>query len=406
MNRAISFLVVLFVMIGVVTCFSDTDAYAAQEDGMKIPFGIETIDVSEEIYEYIEQNLDIIAHEIEVNGDSFGYEKYFPDATYILKPFQIYDIDENGGYTNKTSGILYFPVYSGNRLIFMIQLVREPSGKLNYSESNWLVEELTPYMQDNRCRKIYASYWGEERIPKIHIIETECEHDDSVLFNLKNILSDHRSIQTNETPSLFKNPPIRLMNSPYITSYCPTNGFSINQSNLKRLNMNFCLVNDPAMDYGTPVPCMATIYRYRTATYSLACAELVQINNNRPGGPFNYTLTSGQVGLLNYLMPVSTSNLYHVHNSVVTYYNVLHNINNAFPILIGGTDSNAVTNRCFVIEGYDYTSSAMKLYVFDPRRPSNAGVTVLTNSFSNGSPVTFSSMNYTWHQSGNSCLIP
>ena len=84
---------------------------------------------------------------------------------------------------------------------------------------------------------------------------------------------------------------------PELTISYPTNGFSINTNTYKRLDMSYCLV----LQNNTlcAMPCIATIYRYRTKTFEMTAESLTRLNN-QSGYGFNVTTTAGQVGSVSY----------------------------------------------------------------------------------------------------------
>lgn len=396
MKKILSFVIAL-----VIGFLSFSGAASATEE--KMEFGIEAAMANyDSVVDYLNAHLNSIIEDIEQNGDVLGYDRYDPSNIFISEAFQIYYKDETGNYSDTTSPILYFPVISDSRVLFLIEVYTDDEGIISYSESNWLVSELSQFCGSNVCRRVYATHPSDGSAPEVEFTETGRSNSSGVCINLSNLVGEaviHSAFADNNTRSdTERSESVRNYSSMYITSYCPTNGFSVNTDTEKRLDMSYCLVSDSCINYPCAIPAIATIYRYRTATYSLACYELTQVNNERPT-PFDVHYTWAQMGLLNYIMNVPSVNQYMTTSGVLPHVYVQHNINNAFPVLIGGTNSDGDVHA-FVIEGYKMVGSLMKWYVYNPW-----GYTTVTPVYQSGAPVGFSSGNYWWVQGGGSCLL-
>lgn len=145
------------------------------------------------------------------------------------------------------------------------------------------------------------------------------------------------------------------------------------------------------------MPCIATIYRYRTKTFEMTAESLTRLNNQEGYG-FNVTTTAGQVALINRIMPVVPECEYEEYWGVLTNYVVMHNINNAFPFIFGG--SNGSGGHAFVLQGYQLNGNSMRWFYFNPWGDDN-----VTEYHTDGAVVSFYSKGYVWTEMQHSCLI-
>lgn len=303
--------------------------------------GIEACNAPDDVISYL---YSIAAEAIADNlrdPSAMKIEDFDPTNITVMEPYQVNCIYRG---SHSMSEAYLFPVVSGKKVLFNIA-VYYLDDDLYYSVSNELHQELTELINSPNVAQIYYHYSDDFEQLSTSIIESA----DVDTANSIRVLAD------------FSYAVSELSNAPSLTLTYPTNGFSANTDTFKMLDISYCLV----LQNNTlcAMPCIATIYRYRTRTFEMTAESLTALND-QSGYGYNVKTTAGQVGLINKIMPVVPECEYKEYRGVLTNYVVMHNINNAFPFIFGGLcDSGA---HAFVLYGYQLNGSSMKWWYFNP----------------------------------------
>lgn len=383
---------------------SGIDYNKQKAENRKILYGIEHASIPNAANEFINSKIDEMLESLVADPEFYDASDRDLNDLLLLAPFQIYVND--GGDLTCIEGFYHFPVYSNERIVCLISVfcVEEI---WHYQVSNMLVEELTGILTDNKDRKVVQAESEDAETPFSFANElTDQIHDasENIYLDLsgKYCAESERDGQNNEREQTRDDQIVAYLSS-FITTSIPTQGFSINQNYYKRLDMSFCLVNQGSYNCG--LACICTLYRYRTARHDLNCAIATDINNVLAGGAYSFGTTVGQVGFINYLMPVAAANQYEIHHDyegLITHTEVLNNINNQFPIIYGGYRivSGDLHWHAFVLQGYQISNNKMKFYYFNPH-----GYDLSTDYVSAGTPHVMAYGSYSYTEGGNACLI-
>ena len=368
MKKIIMVLCIVF-LLGV----GGNNSYASEEQEI---LGIEACEVPTDVYYFLQSIGKDIIIDVLRDPSCMSITGFSYDNIKIMEPYKVYCV--KGKEFSKSEAYL-FPVISNGNVLFNIAIYYF-EGQLHYSINNELHQELTAMVNSNNVGRVYYNYSEDcEQVNAALIMETDGEG----LQPIKVLMDYSDEIYT------------EIVSRPELTISYPTNGFSINTNTYKRLDMSYCLV----LQNNTlcAMPCIATIYRYRTKTFEMTAESLTRLNN-QSGYGFNVTTTAGQVGLLNKIMPVVPECEYEEYWGVLTNYVVMHNINNAFPFIFGG--SNGSGGHAFVLQGYQLNGNNMRWFYFNPWGDDNA-----TEYHADGAVASFYSKGYIWTEMQHSCLL-
>ncbi len=373
MKRIIVSLCVL--ILGMINLESN-NSYAAEIQTEQEIVGVEACEVSADILNFLQSIAKEVIIDILRDPSSMSITRFSYDNIKIMEPYTVYCI-KNGEFIK--SEVYLFPVISNGNVLFNIAIYYF-EGQLHYSVNNELHSELTALINNGNVGRVYYDYSNDCEQVSTSII-TQVDGVD--LQPIKVLIDYSDEIYTS------------IVNRPELTISYPTNGFSINTDTYKRLDMSYCLV----LQNNTlcAMPCIATIYRYRTKTFEMTAESLTRLNNQEGYG-FNVTTTAGQVALINRIMPVVPECEYEEYWGVLTNYVVMHNINNAFPFIFGG--SNGSGGHAFVLQGYQLKGNSMRWFYFNPWGDDN-----VTEYHTDGAVVSFYSKGYVWTEMQHSCLI-
>ena len=416
MKKVIGLLLVMFLMISfagqsVFACpelANDREKISVgsrQQEGLKtILYGVEHARISKAAEEYVTTSIDEIMETLVVDPEFYDASDRKLDELFLLAPFQIYTLD--GESLDFVDNLYHFPVYSNRRIVCLVSVFYSDEA-WHYQVSNMLVKELNSVLNDNRNRKVIQVESEDSLTPFSFMYdEGDAIHEgsDNVFLDLSGQYQEPgRSRNLPEEHEQTRDDQLVNYLSSFITTNVPTQGFSINQTYYKRLDMSYCLVDQGSYNCG--LACICTLYRYRTATHTLTPAIGTDINNVLAGGAYSFGTTVGQVGFINYLMPVAAANQYEIHHDyegLITHLEVQHNINNKFPIIYGGYRIvNGVTKwHAFVLQGYQISNNKMKFYYFSPH-----GYDVSTDYVSAGTPHMMIYGTYSYTEGGNAYLL-
>ena len=373
MKRIIVSLCVL--ILGMINLESN-NSYAAEIQTEQEIVGVEACEVSADILNFLQSIAKEVIIDILRDPSSMSITSFSYDNIKIMEPYTVYCI-KNGEFIK--SEVYLFPVISNGNVLFNIAIYYF-EGQLHYSVNNELHSELTALINNGNVGRVYYDYSNDCEQVSTSII-TQVDGVD--LQPIKVLIDYSDEIYTS------------IVNRPELTISYPTNGFSINTDTYKRLDMSYCVV----LQNNTlcAMPCIATIYRYRTKTFEMTAESLTRLNNQEGYG-FNVTTTAGQVALINRIMPVVPECEYEEYWGVLTNYVVMHNINNAFPFIFGG--SNGSGGHAFVLQGYQLNGNSMRWFYFNPWGDDN-----VTEYHTDGAVVSFYSKGYVWTEMQHSCLI-
>lgn len=325
--------------------------------------------------------------------DFFKISEFSLDDIQIMEPFVIYTLQPDGTFNH--NNIYYFPVISKQKVLFTLDIFLTDTGEYQCG-SSVNGERLTQLIGTDTCNRIYVDYGADFKSAEYNIIPTAS--DNRITIHKKNYQTrgETENIQvlrnvSKDVLSEYNKITISLNTS------SKDNAKQSTQYLYQRLDMSNCLVSQA--DYDCPIPCIATIYRYKTGNRTMTSASLDALNKSQYG--YNINTTSGQVQLLNTLMPVAPQNQYQEAWINLSHFVVQHNINNKFPILFGGTNLNPNGGvHAFVLHGYETNSNGMRWYFFNPW-----GEDTVTPFYPDGTNYIVTSMGNSWRQSGGSCLL-
>ncbi|MCI6676808.1 MAG: hypothetical protein MSG78_07930 [Clostridiales bacterium] len=332
-----------------------------------------------------------IAHNLR-DPEFFHISDFSFDDIQIMEPFVVYMLQQDGMFNH--NDIYYFPVVSNQKVLFTLDIFLNDVGEYQCG-STVNGERLTELMGNGGCNRIYVDYGANFKSAEYKVIQVDsdtrinAETSTYQTFNdikkqniqvLKDISSDVL-LEYNQLMNQSKETEVNSRSTQYL---------------YERLDMSYCLVSQA--DYDCGIPCIATIYRYRTGDRSMTSASLDVLNKNVY--KCNIRTTAGQVKLLNSLMPVAIQNQYKEAWINLSHFVVQHNINNKFPILFGGTNLRTGGVHCFVLHGYETNSQGMRWYFFNPW-----GEDTVTPFNPDGTTYIVTSMGNSWRQSGGSCLL-
>lgn len=374
-------------------------------------FGIKTEAGNEIMNQYVRDHVDEILMTLVDDPAYFHAEDRDLNSLFIMNPFRTFSETNNERVISNTYN---YAVLSNNKVVCVIHVVDTEFG-LTYNVTNFMVEQLNQCCQDNKDRLIVLRFETDDSAPEILVEEYP---NRGIHNNVDNIFADLSGRYEDQNADYYRQSALfefmedtnhHGLRSSFVTTYTPTQGFSINENGYKRLDMSNCLVSQGTGNQW-PAPCsracIATVYRYRTATHVLEMNTLDQVNTALGSNGFNMGSTDGQVGMLNYLMPLSAANLYEKHNynllGLITHYEVMHNINNRFPIIYGGENTVSGGQHAFVLQGYRLIGNYMSYFYFNPW-----GYDGQTAFLPEGSPHTMTNTQHNtyWLESGNSCLL-
>lgn len=266
--------------------YAETGEPSGENESIHI--GVNSVNAPENVLNYLrEVASDIVLEELQ-DPEAFGIQDVSRSDIQVMEPYMLHVEGDDGQY--ESSGIYAFPVVSSGKVMFTID-VFEWEGELLYSLSNELTEELTELVNVETSCEIYTDH-GEnfEKCDFLFVSDqTEMQELEGRAVEMGedhlNVLLDLSDASEFEEITVIENEPDLVPRISY-----PTQGFSVNNSTTKRLNMSNCLVSQS--NYSCGIPCIATLYRYRTATHTMT-AESLNALNNQYG--YNIETTAGQV---------------------------------------------------------------------------------------------------------------
>ncbi|GEM_PF-3810511 len=378
-----------------------------EEDKRKFSYCIQTETGTDLYDQYLLSNIDEILEPLVKDPAYFHAEGCSLDTLQIMKPYRVVLESEGERVQSK---VLNYAVVADDRIVCVIYIFDTEYG-LGYNVSDYIVDLLNEYCVGEGNWRIVYHYDGDKApVVCLEPVQLRKEANNSVFFDLSGRYSHLENNRGNDALFSFEEVSVNASSQriqyllSFITTNTPTRGLSINQNGYKRLQMSNCLVSQATgTNDNCGTACVCTVYRYRTATSTLGISLAEEINTTLLGGTCPMGTTTGQVGMLNYLMPVAAVNQYDYRdqsNGCLTHLEVMHNINNCFPIIYGGYKSQVPNWHAFVLQGYQISGSKMRFYYFNPW-----GYDSVTLYTTEGAPHHMSDGGVTFEEAGNSVLI-
>ncbi len=257
-----------FLLVGSVTMISQyhSTAFAKESSSQVVQqqIGVEHVNVPDEVTQLIREQGAEIINNILSDPEYLSISNVDYKDIQIMEPYTAYITDSSENLTS--NDIYYFPVVSQNHVLFTIDVFSTPDGYF-HSVTNEANDFLNSLMNETDCNRLYID--NGDNFEKSEFLTVS-----PVMYQS---IEDDNNLGTNETIKPFMN----LSNEVEVTSVKSetsserisynTQGFSIDLPTYKRLNMTNCLVSQA--NYKCAIPCIATIYRYRTATHSMTSAS-------------------------------------------------------------------------------------------------------------------------------------
>ncbi len=337
-------------------------------------FGVKTCEGNPEINQYILDHVNDIT-DIVINArSSFTSYKTIGDTLFISNPFIIQD-------PNNTDDILtnqgtYYAVISNNEVICVIVGFLVDNAP-HYSIMDLYSDELSEFCRDNLDRELVFDDSLEDSSYRIEAVSNNVRSthssEDIVFIDLSDCCNEAHNVDGMYFMNqLFVGQTAggaRIGWEYFTETNCPGRGFLINTDTEKVLNTNYCLALQG--NYLCAYPCIATLYNYRTARLEMNSETAYNYNNAL--GHFDVTTTAGQVGLINMLMPVAAGAQYKVYyGGVISQFYTMHNINNTFPMILGGhTYPTYTAFHVHLIIGYQRNpaDATMRWCIYNPWTP-------------------------------------
>lgn len=282
-----------------------------------------------------------------------------------------YAFDQTTGQPITT--IIYFPIFEGERYVLTLIVIKEnetlTSFMSNYFDTEF--QNVSPNTPDSPYALLHdgsmANYLLTESgqtlfqgIPQ----ETAAFH--SVPLSLQTLLQGNGVTDISQEQLDIDEQTI-TSNIPSAPMAAAPQGFSVNTSTTKRLDMSYCLLPQ----YDEPIcwaASLGTAYRYRTGNRTVTPSSVC----NMLGLPYEGIAPNIVYQKYNALNVAGTGNSYSYKNGFASPFNVQHNINNMFPFHLHATF------HAMLAEGYHISGSNIELYYWDPA----VGKTLVSSGYS------------------------
>ena len=324
-------------------------SYAHESEGVYI--------VSPDVPERLEKYAKEIVEEAVINfmtGNS-NTDIYINNCEDLFMGNGFYAFDSMTG--NPITDIVYFPIYEADRYVLTL-VITENQGEIDAFMSNYFdtgfreIGEntlLTPYaiLYNGDKSNYLLTETGQILLQGPNKQEISMMSSENLLDNLK------QSFDVNNVAEEYYK--IKIGHSFYDTYAAGPQGFSINTSTTKRLNMSNCLL----LQYDENIcwaASLGTAYRYRTGNRSVDAGDICDML----GMPHNGIDPSIVYQKYNILNVAGGGNSYSYKAGIATPFNVQHNINNMFPLHLH-TEGHGM-----LVEGYLMSNGAVHLYYWDP----------------------------------------
>ncbi len=266
---------------------------------------------------------------------------------------------------NPIMDIVYFPIYESNRYVLTLAIT-ENQGKIDAFMSNYFDSGFQKIEKNTLLTPYAVLYDGD----KSNYLLTETGNvllqgpnkQEISMFSSENLLADlKQSYDVNNVEEEYYK--INIDYDFYSNYAAGPQGFSVNTSTTKRLDMSNCLL----LQYDKPIcwaASLGTAYRYRTGNRSVDATDICDML----GMPYSGIDPSIVYQKYNILNVAGGGNSYSYKAGVATPFNVQHNINNMFPLHLH-TEGHGM-----LVEGYLMSNGAVHLYYWD----SAVGKTIYT----------------------------
>ena len=245
-------------------CIFNNFAIISSAKSEDTTIGVERVEAPNEVIEFImDKAVEIVADVLD-DPTYLGITDFSTNDIQVMDPYILYLKQNDGSF--KENDIYYFPVLSNQKVLFTIDVFMTPEG-YNYSVANELGEVLTTFIDTDDCMRLYVDHGV--RFNKCEYQYYSIESDVNHIQNEENLRS--HGIITEEKLNVLldinlENKTQYQVNHKEKINY-PAQGFSVNTTTTKRLDMTNYLVAQA--DYLSTIPYIAPIYRFGTATHSM-----------------------------------------------------------------------------------------------------------------------------------------
>lgn len=351
---------IIFVFVVMLLLINGIKSYASENEQIYVL----SPEVPEEINEYANGIVDESLTNF-MKGNS-NKDIYINEMDCLFMGHGFYAFDSKTG--KLIDDIVYFPIFESDRYVLTLAVV-ENEGNLESFMTNYFdtgfqgIEKntsATPYavLYDGNQNSYLLTESGQSVLQgrndqDISLLSSEALFDSlKKKYGTNNLMEEEYKIRINDIPL-------------YDTLASAPQGFSINTSTTKRLNMSNCLL----LQYDESIcwaASLGTAYRYRTGNRSVDAGDICDMLG-MPHDGIDPTIVYQKYNILNV---AGAGNRYSYKNRIATPIDVQHNINNMFPLHLH-TDGHGM-----LVEGYLMSNGAVHLYYWDPA----VGKTVYTNA--------------------------